>query len=825
MIPTQTLSKFLEERGYRGQIQEALSKFLRDQGFSGQLNEAPYKWLRSLGYVGTLPEMIYQWTENFIPEPPTDMADTMRIATGQYTGTGSRVDVPLDFEPDVVFVFPAEASQPTAWKADLVWHGRSQRLDAGDSTYHLCRFGGERFEKFKGLGFGALSSYSVNDRKYCYAAIRWNNSPAAAHTSIIGNAVNGRQLLYTDGWTPDATLIKRDSPQPAIFTLTGLDPEQTTTTAGALAGSVAHIPGGVTLSGANQVNQNTPPALGEGIEHMAFRNSEAVTATEYTGDGTGARALGFAAAFAMIVPVSSSGPASVVVTPQGQRGVSGEAVSGFVAGANLTVPADYNAAGVKYRVLAFRDTAKPIEPQDVPIPASCGITAAGSEARLSPSFALSGPCALEFWGKPRSVFGSKWFMPLLMSGAGADPSIGWSAGLYGYAADPDGHSWAGAALRWIQHDRLARERVAPYASINRYNLNSGIVQAIGDAVHIVLVHHGMGLWRLYINGKLAKEYDRSITQETTFTTVDGGDGIARPLHLFGAMIGGAWQGIDGEIYRAQAWAEALTPAQAKDLFREILGDSVSIPAARDTWDFRGGMPEGISGIVSGVPGQQRVALSLTPVASVPEAAVAGTEVASFTSDGTGFALSGPDAGLLSIASGKVVTTAALTGQTALDFTVTATRSGYLQAVATASITVIPAGSAGPWAFPTFKPSTESTSTGSIATNGDGSLTVTATTSTGNPRVYFNVVAGGTYELDTAIEWGNASRVICRTSDTKGLSGTTVFDVTKGAGEITLSRAGDLVKPTSGQIACHYVFVMANGQTAKILPATRVRRLS
>ena len=742
MIPTQTLSKFLEEQGYQGQLQEAFYNYLKDLGFTGTLNEKMYKWFKGLGYEGALPEMLSFWLEGYVPIPEGPMSDTLRVQTGSYLGTGNRIDVPLGFEPDLVFVWADTTTQPLVWKADLPWHGRSQRLDAGDSAYHLCRFGGERFENFKGNGFGALPTYSVSGRTYHFAAIRYNGSKAVSHTSIIGNAVT-RDLLYTD-WLPDLTLIKRDSPQPAVLTLTGKVPEQTTTAAGALAGAVEHILGGVRLSGANQVNQNTPPGLGEGIEHMAFRASNAVSILEYTGDGAASRSLGIAADFALIVPVAQATP-TVAAIPGAARGVSGESVSGFVVGSDLTVPGTHNATGTVYRVLALRDTAQALRDTSVPIPTVCGIVGEGS-AKLSDSFSLSGPCTLEFWGRPRGVIGTKWFMPLLMAGNAADPGAGYSAGIYGYAADPDSHGWSGASLRWIQHNRLARERVSPYASINRYNLNSGIVQAVGDPVHMVLVHHGAGLWRLFINGKLAKEHNRSMALETgTLPGVqDGGDGVARPLYLFSAMLGSTEGFIPGEVYRVQAWQTGLSDDHAKALYKEVRGEGVSIPAARDTWDFRTAVPPGVTGVVAGVPGQEIV---YTPP-------TIGTD----------------------------------------------------------------------WTTPAWKPGSNTDSTAGVSTREDGALVITAVATSGNPRVYFDMEDGAQYELETVVEWGDATRVIARQSNTEGLTGDTVFDITRPAGDTTLTRS-DTFTVNAGKVALHYVFVMAKGKTSAILPTTRVRRLS
>ena len=753
-----------------------------------------------------------------VVEPPIPV-DPLRVAYGNYDGNGAQQDIALPFQPDIVFVW-ADAAQYVAWKADLPWHGRSQRLDAGDSTYNLRRFNGERFENFKGKGFGVMAAYSVAGRKYRYAAIRYNRTKNIKHTSIIGNGV-ARDLIYTD-WVPDATFIKRDSPQPGILTLTGKDPEQTTSNAGALVGAVQHINGGVTLSGDYQVNQNVPPALGEGIEHMAFRSNGAVTAIEYDGDDSGVRQLGFAADFALIVPLTASGPVSVVVTPEAARGISGEAVEGFIGGADLTVPATYNVAGMKYRVLAFRDSGQPETSDAVPVPAMAGIVDGLEVATLTNDFSLSGPCSIEFWGKPKSVLGSKWFMPLLMGGNDADASSAaqYNCGIYGYAADPDGHSWSGAAIRWLQHRRLARERNSPYASINRYNLNSGIVTAVDDAVHMVLVHRGDGLWRLYINGSLAKEHNRSMALETAIVLPDGGAGVSKPLYVLSAMLGASPQVLQGEVYRVQAWDAALTDNEAAALWEQINGRPATIPAARNTWDFRSALPAGVTGLIRAATGRARVALTVTPVSSIAADAAVGTKVADIVTDGTA-TLSGEDVALLEVAGNVIRTKASIADAGDLNFTVVSKDAGKFSAYG--SFTVLSTSTEIEWADPVFKPGTDNTSTGQITIDTDGGELLTATAATGNPRMYFDLVSGATYELETHLEWRDATRVICRRGNTAGLTGTTIFDVTKPADAVTLDRADTFTNGTSA--ALHYVFIMANGQTAKALPTTRYRRLS
>ncbi|VDS08853.1 hypothetical protein PARHAE_02038 [Paracoccus haematequi] len=138
-----------------------------------------------------------------------------------------------------------------------------------------------------------------------------------------------------------------------------------------------------------------------------------------------------------------------------------------------------------------------------------------------------------------------------------------------------------------------------------------------------------------------------------------------------------------------------------------------------------------------------------------------------------------------------------------------------------------------WYAPTWKRNGETASRGTITgpdANGDltiGSDGVAGGNTQGNPRVYFDVVPGDTYELETHIEWGDATRVIGRLSDMTSYNTAihvSVFDVTKPEGATTLSRT-DTFTPAGAHVAMYYIFTMGVSGTAKILSNTRVRQIA
>ncbi|VDS07593.1 hypothetical protein PARHAE_00770 [Paracoccus haematequi] len=138
-----------------------------------------------------------------------------------------------------------------------------------------------------------------------------------------------------------------------------------------------------------------------------------------------------------------------------------------------------------------------------------------------------------------------------------------------------------------------------------------------------------------------------------------------------------------------------------------------------------------------------------------------------------------------------------------------------------------------WYAPTWKRNGETASRGTITgpdANGDltiGSDGVAGGNTQGNPRVYFDVVPGDTYELETHIEWGDATRVIGRLSDMTSYNTAihvSVFDVTKPEGATTLSRT-DTFTPAGTHVAMYYIFTMGVSGTAKILSNTRARQIA
>ena len=134
-----------------------------------------------------------------------------------------------------------------------------------------------------------------------------------------------------------------------------------------------------------------------------------------------------------------------------------------------------------------------------------------------------------------------------------------------------------------------------------------------------------------------------------------------------------------------------------------------------------------------------------------------------------------------------------------------------------------------WHRPVFKAGpTNGIGESLITTDANGDLIVqTQVGTTSNPRAYFGVEPGKTYELETEIAFGDATRIVGRLSDATGANNAlnvAVFDISKAAGQTQLSRR-DVFTPTAGRVAMHYIFIMgATPLASRILSATRVKEV-
>lgn len=535
----------------------------------------------------------------------TPAAAVLRTATGTFTGTGSKQEIALPFVPDFVIVWAAD--QPPYWKNRTTWHGRSQRLDNQSSEY-IVGPGTDQgmWMPFSAAKFSVDASYSVSGKTYRYAAVKTNGGNAMEEVSIVGNALNGRMLDFTSRRSA-LTMNKRDSSKASVWQTDGAAAAAAgTTSESPRAGSVVIRDAGVTLSNDNWVNENSNTALGEGIEYFSFINGGGVKVERITGTGSGSRILTGHGKVAFVLDATRSAGGGAVVPQIVIDGLNGDGFDGTapanavsLAAGSLNLPAAYNAAGVEYIIMSMGDAgATPVAATVTEPTATAKSGRTFGVAQLSTGVSVSGPTSWEYYGKPG---GQMWneFLPLLMFGDGAEQGVAgtMNGGIYLYRTDPDGHNWRGAVIRVIHSNYLARDRTGANNSINYYNFNTGIVVRPGEAIHIVVTHDGSGHWRVWVNGKLAKDYNVNLNQATYGNRANGGGGASLPVYVNSANLAGTTTGRIGEIYRVRQWNTELTAKDAASAFVASRDNSAwGGPAPAQEWDFRTSLPSIVSGI-------------------------------------------------------------------------------------------------------------------------------------------------------------------------------------------------------------------------------------
>lgn len=532
---------------------------------------------------------------------------SLRTATGNFTGTGAKQEVSLPFIPDIVFVWAA--NQAPYWRNRTAWHGRSQRLDSTPSAYIIGPgLSLPQWNTFVEAKFSVEASYSVSARVYSYAAIRFNGGDAIEEVSIIGNALIGRLLDFTSRRSA-LVMAKRDSARSSVWATDGATANPTgAPSEGPISNAIAIRDAGVTLSNSVWVNENTPPALGEGIEYFSFLNGGGAKVERYTGDGTGTKVLTGHGKFALVLDATrtvagGSVVPQIVIDGQSGNGFNGTAPAAPIALASgsLTLPTSYNTSGVDYIVLSLGDADAPIVTETTePVTAKAGKTY--GLATLYSGLSLSGACSYEYYGKPGNGDFSLWSSPLLMFGNGADQGAAgtMNGGIYLYSTDPDSNGWRGGVLRVIHSNYLARDRTGTNANINYYNMNTGVIIRTGDAIHVVVTHNGTGKWRVWLNGHLVKEYNVDLNQATYGNRTNGGAGVSLPVYVNSANLAGSNINRVGEIYRVQLWTTDLSDGDAASLFASARDNtSWAGPSAANEWDFRTTLPTVVGGITLG----------------------------------------------------------------------------------------------------------------------------------------------------------------------------------------------------------------------------------
>ena len=548
----------------------------------------------------------------------------MIVKVGSYTGArrnsvdGDLQRVALPFQPDMVIVLPA-GSGSASWRNNTAWHGRTQFFHSASSAYRIGPFTGHIYDPFRGNGFSVTAGLNVASETNHYIAIA-RDGGGYADTSWIGNNADDRAIDFTDA-ALDAVFVKRDAgsnggfDRPAIFKAGSTDNIWGGFQMGTSNRVKTITSSGITISGDRQVNENVPPALGEGIDAIGFNSGATFAVVSYTGDGTGERAisLGIAANACLVLDGVNDVDAATVRHGFVTTGMAEDEYKPFdaaldttgkivsLASSTLTVGAAFNVTGRVYRIWCWVDNSatvtQTIEPPRLPTGAkSVQVTRATGYVDF-PDNSVGGASTLEWFGRiriPTEVLANQQ-VPMVLLGEGADiaPPTGhaddYNGGLYVSNTDPDSNGWRGMVLRWLNSDYLRNARTS--TDINNYNLNSGHIVREGDDIHVVLTHDGSGHWQLYLNGKKVKDYQLTGSIDNGTRSV-GGTGTA-----LRTLVGGIFDGTSTysarspiQMHRLAIWeGTELTRAQAISRYRNAWrGESYSGPTPTANYDYNAG---------------------------------------------------------------------------------------------------------------------------------------------------------------------------------------------------------------------------------------------
>lgn len=532
------------------------------------------------------------------------------IKTGSIVCDGQPRHVPIGFIPDVVFAKLGTGSTPWMWWTPTSWCQRTQRVGAQDSMYaaiHGVTPNGD-------LMLGVDAQSNVAGETLYWFAIADNGSGIVNTTGWIGNALNGNTAIVGNT-APSAVLIKRDNTQEPAFRASAMT--RTAYLGGAAVSSsgitAINGDGTLTLGTDAAVNQLSGGAIGEGHDCISFWQSTGLfEVVSWVGDGSVSRTISHTVAnpCAAIVIADAAGVKAGFKTAE-MPGASCAAADSLTYTNALTgllstgATTTYNASGVTYYGLVFGSS---IAAQVIERPAKSATTKAialrgasssaitcGTDASLSRSGAFS----LEFWGQLHGYTAGANYATIMARSAGTEgraDSDGlvnaagtrldgtWSWGIF--AARPnDLGDWAGPqfVICTTNYNNIF-DSGGSENNISTKPWRTGILVPKG-LFHVLVTHDGNGRWRLYLNGKLAKQRNINMTgvslADDAGARVNAGAGTGHTT-----QFGSRWNGsAGGQLAKlvmcgASVYGSELTPAQAKQMYRRnFLGDTTQADIA------------------------------------------------------------------------------------------------------------------------------------------------------------------------------------------------------------------------------------------------------
>lgn len=517
------------------------------------------------------------------------------VTVGSYVGSGSSFSITLSKTPD--FFIIKGAGKAAVYHARFGWYGRSNYLVNADSAYLLSLTSG-------GVSITSNSNVNALGVTYHWIAISDNDSGFFSQTAWIGNAKDNRKIDVTN--IPiEFLFVKRDNPLPACFFHKYTQDSACLVSTGGTAAHVRRIADGgfVVSSGANGNENNGPATVGEGIEGFAFCKSNISKVIHWTGDGSTSRVLpvGVTPAFALLTRDDGAAPLPEFVFKTMSSGASAPISTAAnntgrvqgISSAGITLSdSTWNETGVVYTALCIAESSSNVSAQPTASGKYLSLSGSGSGIRHGKNANLSGVSSgaftLEWYGKRIST---GVIVPLWLCGNGSyngtqSANAGeFSYGLYLYPpVDPYNHGWVGDTFRVIQGNYMASTLTE--SNTNYYSWNTGVVAPTGD-MHVMLSHNGVGRWRLWVDGRLAKQRDMDMTAFAYGTRTNAGTGLHDSV--LGAQIDAADTMINSAnvtLYGKRIYKRELSLRECIVRYKKsVLGLPISDVQPYEAWDF------------------------------------------------------------------------------------------------------------------------------------------------------------------------------------------------------------------------------------------------
>ena len=473
----------------------------------------------------------------------------MLIKTFKQLGNGQDWGVDLAMRPKGALA-AVDAAQPAVMWSPEIWANRTSPIGATDSRWDALR----PYE----TGLFAGQDASVNTSGATTHCLAWGASKTVDYETgnYMGNLQAGRVVYLQTQQTPIAVLVKRDSTRAPVLWANGQCLKLDGTGASTAITSVGV--GRFVVDASNESNEyNAAGQLGEGIEYWAFFSGGSVSvATWAGGQAAGAQ---IASAFSAIrgAIIVDTAAASAVVTlvdtmpaGYGKQGSTALAANVATISGNKLLAGSGNAAnqaGRNYVALIFSDAealeakapalitkkkrAVYLPGRDVASYIDCGV----SDATLK----INGAISIEWYGVPfcpQGAGGADGAMITRGAGSwGAAGSASWGVEIF--LTPMTSLHWQSAMLGIVTADRWGTS-----GSLEQCQWRTGTLGPLNSPVHWMITHNGIGLWKIYKNGKLVNQRNIDLTN----TAISQGAGALPNIQsgaghktLIGARMGGA----------------------------------------------------------------------------------------------------------------------------------------------------------------------------------------------------------------------------------------------------------------------------------------------